>query len=630
MSSITKGTLFGLDIETECNVDGCTDKECGHALDFNRNRITLICVADDEGFSRVFKSVKEFINWYEQNPAFTFTAHNGKFDVKHLIGHGAPAYLLDSWVDDSSLLAFTYQDKIPESYLSGYEEKRRIENNTRSGMKHRKAGPHSLKTTAPYYLGVDPFWEPEHGHTDVEYVLKDTLYCLRLTKYFLDKLDERSIKFYRERYLPWTKNLLRAELKGIRMDMPELDRMWTFSNENEGRLLHEINLQWKDYFDLYKIEQIKDVQLKYDQKIAENPKRVDYYKQLCDKAIMKIPDFNIDSPKQLLWLFDKMGLEAVNLEGDVSTNKETLNRLSEEVPQIALLLDYRKTKKLNSTYYPEYKNYIVKNRIHCDFNVTEARTGRLSAKNPNLQNVPGDLHQLFIADEGKVFITRDLSAIEPTLLAYYSEDEALCKLMINNEDFHSTNAKYAFGLDCAAGEVKHLYASLRKVAKTVGLAVLYGAGANRVYQSFIQAGLKDMTIDDAKKFVHNIRELYSGVWKFKQELDRTLEQGNIVYNLLGRPYSIPIPQDVYMKGLNTLIQSSASDLLQQAAYDISLHKEAEVLLLIHDEVVVQVAANRASDLEQIIVNEMCKFSLQTAWGSIKIKTEGKISDVWEK
>ena len=203
--------------------------------------------------------------------------------------------------------------------------------------------------------------------------------------------------------------------------------------------------------------------------------------------------------------------------------------------------------------------------------------------------------------------------------------------MIKGGDFHSTNAKYAFNLECEASEVKTLYPNLRKVAKTVGLAVLYGAGANRVYQSFVEAGLNEMTFQDAQRFVFNIRELYSGVWNFKKELDRVLERGEIVYNFLGRPFAIPVPQDVYMKGLNTLIQSSASDLLQQAAYDFSIkHTEGSVLLLIHDEVIVQAKKEDAQLVENELIKEMCKFKLQTKHGYIKIKTEGKVSDVWEK
>lgn len=625
MPYLSKETLYGLDIETECAVQDCNEApECKHALSFNHNRITLICVSNDDDVNLIFKSVKEFKYWLEGEPNARFTAHNGKFDFKNILVRSLMLDLVDRWVEDSSLLAFVYQDKISSDWLDGYEHVRREQNKKRTGIKHRKAGPHSLKTCAPYYLGVEPFWEPEHGHDDEEYVLKDTKYCLRLTKYFLERLDERSLEFYYKKYLPWTKNLLRAELRGVLVDVNKLLLDHKASVQKSVHLEQKLKLQWKDYFELYKQEQALEIV-----KDAEgNPRKM----RNVDTKIAKIPELNLDSPKQLLWLFNKLGVDAVNLDGKESTDKETLNRLAVIHPEVETLLEYRKVGKLNSTYYPKYlETYIHKNRIHCDFHVTEARTGRLSCREPNLQQVPGELHSLFIADEGKVLITRDLSAIEPTLLGYYSEDEALCNLLLNNGDFHSTNAKYAFGLECEESEVKTKYPELRKIAKTVGLAVLYGAGARRVYQSFIQAGLNNMSEEDAKRFVYNIRDLYSGVWKFKQELDRVLEGGDIVYNLLGRPFSVKPAQDVYMKGLNTLIQSSASDLLQQAAYDVSFNiSQAEVLLLVHDELVTQCIEMEAKEVEGKIVYEMTKFPLQTRYGSIKIKTEGKISKTWEK
>jgi DNA polymerase I-like protein with 3'-5' exonuclease and polymerase domains len=129
--------------------------------------------------------------------------------------------------------------------------------------------------------------------------------------------------------------------------------------------------------------------------------------------------------------------------------------------------------------------------------------------------------------------------------------------------------------------------------------------------------------------VYRIRDYYKGVWDFKKALDQELESGHIIYNYLGRPLKIQNPEDIYMQGLNTLIQSSASDLLQQAALDIR-NLDCVPRLLVHDELIVEADEQIASAIEIAIIREMTKFELPTQWGMIPIKTEGKVAICWEK
>lgn len=548
--------------------------------------------------------------------------------------HGMP-FDLSTWAEDSSLMAFNYHEKISDWWLDEYEAKRRELNKDRTGMKHRKSKYYGLKTLAPYFLNVKPFWEPEGGHNDIEYVLKDARYTLELTKFFKTNMTTKAYEFYRSKQLEWVKTLLRAEMVGVCIDEYKLKDLWDDTNIHLKQYEKQIETQWAEHYQAWDSMQRETIEAKYDSmaKARKNltPKLQEQYAKNKERALARVEPLNLNSPAQLLWLLEeRLGLRALNLDGEESTDKETLKRLSKESAEVATLLDYRKAQKLCSTYFPEYQNFIFKGRIHATFNPTGARTGRLSCSEPNLQQVPPILRQCFVSEEGKMLVTKDLSAIEPTMLAYYSEDPILCDLMLRNGDFHSVNAIAIFQLDCEETEVKERYSLERKVAKECGLSVLYGAGPKRVHQILQKYGLHEYTESDAKRFVYRVRDLYEGVWTFKEELDKVLESGEAIYNYMGRPIYIQDKNEVYMKGLNTLIQSSASDLLQEAATKISATKIGAPLLLVHDELVVQVDANEAIEAEAKIVEIMTSFALPTKHGQIKIKTEGKVGHHWEK
>ena len=624
--------LVAIDIETESLTSDPDD-----ALNPFRNRITLIAVSDGDKINRVFKDVKDaehYIVLLVQNKV-RFTFHNGKFDLKNLIHHGFNRHLAFNIFDhDSNLLAFTWQNKIPQTWLDQYEAERLEINKKRKGMKLRKSGQHSLKTLAPYFLGVQPFWESEEGHNNEEYALKDAAYTARLTRYFLEHMDSKSLEFYQTKFLPWTRMILEMELDGVKLDMDLLERKQLDADKRASQIHSELIKAWREHLNAYVIKEQNRITLEWHEKQKARKKppteaQASKAMQSLNKQLYSVDTLNFDSPTQLKWLLqERLGLDVVNLDGEESTGKEVLTRLGEQDSNVKKLLEYRKLRKLSSSFFPEYKALSVNGRLHASFNVTSTRTGRLSSSGPNLQQVPGHLHDLFIPEEGNVFITKDLSAIEPTILAYYSEDPELVEMMQKGIRFHSVNAQAMFDLDCALEDVKKLYPLEDKVAKTVGLAVLYGAGSNRVYQTMQQFGMSEYNLSDAKRIVERIRKKYAGVWQFKQELDKILESGEVVYNLLGRPFSIPDPQDVYMQGVNTLIQSSASDLLLNQVCKLS--KVAKPRLIVHDEIVFEVPETEALQFEKLIVGELISFDLLTQYGNIPIRTEGKVGKTWEK
>lgn len=627
---------YALDIETEPLPEYKHVEEAG--LIPHMSRITVVAVSDGKDFNRTFRDLNELEEWVmEVRPALV--GHNFKFDLKHLAFHGLA--LQEFWIDDTQLMAHVCTEKVSEEYLEAYEQ-RRVEENKKlaHGVSHRKAKGLSLKTLAPYFLDVPAFWETPDNHDNDEYALKDAAYTARLADFFEARLKQDGHwKFYRDKQMNWTRSLLKAELTGIMLNVDELIKRKAECEKQVVELEATLKTQWEGAIEEYETQQKQGIAEAY-QKLAENAvarlknktkanQTRARYEVLAAKALHTVEPFNFDSPKQLTWLLkEQLGYNIKGWDGDEATDKEVLQRLAQDGHKdVARLLEYRKTRKLATTYYPTLLELMrpVTNKIHGTFEATGARTGRTSSNLPNLQNQPPVVRDLFIAEPGKLLVTRDVSALEPTLIAFYSEDRALTDIIKSGASFHSVNAKEIFKLDCTEDEVKKLYPKHRDAAKEFGLSVLYGAGANRVKQSLDKRGFS-FTVDEARTFVNRLRDMYSGVWRFKKELDQEFERGTTIYNYMGRPIQFTDPEEVYMRAFNRLIQGSGSDIMQQALTDISAIPDCEVLLFVHDELVVQVPEAKVSELEAQIVREMTKFDL----GEVKLGVEGATKKYWAK
>jgi DNA polymerase I-like protein with 3'-5' exonuclease and polymerase domains len=615
------------------------------ALDHNRNSITVIAWQTPEasGYCRTVHELNKLIPTW-RTKGYRFGGHNFKFDLKVLIAKGA-ALTFDDYNEDSMLQAVANPDKISEDWLLGYELRRKELNEKLGKQVHREAGQYSLKTLAPYILGVEAFWETE-SHDNVEYAATDVAHTASL----IAKQNEilKSIgayEFYKNRLIPWARMILEAEYKGIAIDLDLLDRLAAESaikaTESKAKLLEA----WTAPILAYEQDQRYQVAQKYELmtlKALEKAKTPEAtkarYGALATAALSKIEPFNLNSPSQLMWLFrDYYGLDVTTFEGDESTGKSVLNRLASEGRQdIKLFLDYRKHTKLSQAFFPSYKEMQWGGRIYTNFNLNGARTGRLSSNEPNLQQCPGDLHELFIAGPGRVLITKDLSNIEPILIGYITEDPFLCGLLIEGRNFHNSNVKLMFPhlATVPDKDIKKLYDKERKVAKEVGLLLLYGGGPKRIQESTQRHGFT-FSFAECKQIYQRFRQAYARVYAYKQELDRKLERGETVKNLLGRPYKIANRDDVYMKGFNTLIQSSASDLLIESARRANEEFkrrgiDAYVSLLVHDELVVNAPIEHAQAVETIVLEKMLGYTLNTPYGQIKLKAEGHVDAAWKK
>jgi len=316
-------------------------------------------------------------------------------------------------------------------------------------------------------------------------------------------------------------------------------------------------------------------------------------------------EFNINSTKQLgVILFEHLGLPVgKTTKTGYSTNEQVLSSLIDSHSIIPKLLEYREVYKLFSTYIEPLLKLSTEDkhgRIHTSFVQTGTATGRLSSKNPNLQNIPtrtklgAEVRKAFVADEGKQLIGIDYSQIELRLLAHFSEDAILLDAFNSGKDIHRQTAVALFGEDEADAK--------RGVAKTVNFGLLYGMGPKKLSQTL------DISTKEAKEIIEKYFESFPSVKTYFRGIVDGAKELGYVQTLLGRrryfdfANAKPMFRAAYEReSVNTLFQGSASDLIKLSMNKIcdiitEENLEAKMLLQIHDELIFEVPQNEADAL----------------------------------
>jgi DNA polymerase I-like protein with 3'-5' exonuclease and polymerase domains len=552
------------------------------ALDFNRNRISVYAVASVHG-GYVSRSLSEL----SDARSLKLGGHNFKFDLKTLMANGAPLGL-ENYGDDSMLMGVALTHKVPDSYVADYAAKRKELNEKAGHALHRKAGKYSLKVMAPYFLGIEPFWEVA-DHNDDEYVAKDAVYTAQLIEALARELKSSGgYDFYKEMLLPWNKMLLEAEYEGVHLDV---DLLSVFEAEYAAKALSSekaLKEIWAPQFEAYGEERRAVTRAGYFEKraaaiakIAPSKKKDPVlaaaevlekedkirlrYAEMYSKAAAKIEPLSLASPTQLKWLLkESLGLDVTTFDGeDESTGKAVLERLAGQgVPGVTELLAYRQASKLTTAFFPSYREMAFEGRIHCGFNLNGTRTGRLSSSSPNLQQISKKIMPLFKARDGYSFVYRDVSAIEPRLIAYATECKKLCDIFLKGTDFHSENVRTMLGIQEEDVVIKGKYKAERDLVKEVGLALMYGAGAGRIEECAAKRGFK-WTYKECKEKYKRFQYEYAEVWAYKEALEERIRSGELIENVLGRPLTFD-PERLHMQSLNSYTQSAGSDVLLES------------------------------------------------------------------
>ena len=324
-------------------------------------------------------------------------------------------------------------------------------------------------------------------------------------------------------------------------------------------------------------------------------------------------EFNINSPKQLsAILFDKMGLPGgKKTKTGWSTNAEVLERLR-YVPLVGHVLEYRELAKLKSTYADGLLKVIGPDgRIHTNFQMTVTATGRLSSTEPNLQNIPvrrelgAGLRRMFAAGAGNVLVDADYSQIELRLLAHISGDENMRAAFLSGEDVHRVTASQVFGIP-----LEDVTPEERRRAKAVNFGIVYGISAFSLAQDIHES------VADARAYMDAYLRRFAGVREYQKNIVEQAHKDGYVSTLFHRRRYLPeLKGNFTMRSfgervaLNMPIQGTAADIIKLAMVNVARRlraegKQAELILQVHDELIVECPEAERESVCAILQEEM--------------------------
>lgn len=327
-------------------------------------------------------------------------------------------------------------------------------------------------------------------------------------------------------------------------------------------------------------------------------------------------EFNVDSPKQLGHiLFEVLGLPArKKTQRGYSTDAKVLKDLAEIHELPALVLRYRELAKIKSTYIDALPRMRAGDgRVHSSFNETVTTTGRLSSSDPNLQNIPvrtqfgRHIRECFIPLEpGCKFLSADYSQIELRLLAHLSGDEALVQAFTSGADFHASTASRVFDVP-----IDQVTPEQRSRAKAVNFGIVYGISGFSLAQDI------GVSRKEASDYMEKYLETFSGVRDYMERIKRQAKADGYVSTLMGRRRWLPELNSSKFNlrafgervALNMPIQGTAADVMKLAMIRVAARLKAEglqaqLILQVHDELIVECPQAEEAQVKEILTQEM--------------------------
>ena len=413
-----------------------------------------------------------------------------------------------------------------------------------------------------------------------EYAAEDADITLQL-KPFLDKqltINPKAVQLLHEVEMPLARVLSAIECEGINLDVPFLQEM-SKTLEADSKAVQE--------------------------KIFATAGQV----------------FNIASPKQLgEILFEKLKLDPKAKKtktGQYMTGEEVLSKLESEHEIASLILDFRELQKLKSTYVDALPALISPKtgRIHTSFMQAVTATGRLSSKDPNLQNIPirtvrgREIRKAFIPrDENHLILSADYSQIELRIMAAFSKDESMLDAFNNGLDVHKATAAKVFHVP-----LEEVTSDMRRKAKTVNFGIIYGVSA------FGLAAQLAISRTEAKEIIDQYFVEFPKVKTFMDQSIADARENGYVETVLGRRRYLRdiLSANMNERGfaernaINAPIQGSAADMIKVAMIQIQdfLEKEklkSKMILTVHDELVFDAHKDEVDYLKVQINKIMCE------------------------
>ncbi|HSK65107.1 MAG TPA: DNA polymerase [Pyrinomonadaceae bacterium] len=465
---------------------------------------------------------------------------------------------------------------------------------------------HGLETVAGRYLNelVDKSerlsnWNFELSEAQLQYAARDAAILLPLREKLIERLKAESLIKCAQLELECVMPVVDLELAGFFM--------------HKERWLEQLGIVEKRREEL--AEQLQQV-------LAEESSQGSLF------GGPQREDINLDSQQQLTKALNRLGIPLPD-----STRNWKLQPLAAQYPVIATLLEYRTVQKALTSYGTNMIEMInpVTKRLHADFRQIGAPTGRFACTNPNIQQVPHavEYRRCFSGHpEGRKLIIADYSQIELRILAEFSGDRGFADAFNSGADLHRVTASQVFntGLEQVTKEQ-------RDFAKRLNFGVVYGIGAQRFA---LMTGLSTSDAENVlRRYFGTYRELDSYLRDAASRAVSERQARTASGRLVRFRYDENDRQQVSMtqrNGKNTPIQGTSADILKRALRllkdDLST-TNAQIVNIIHDEIVVEADADQAPEVAARVERIMCAAG-QEYLKTVPVKVETEIADEWVK
>ena len=345
--------------------------------------------------------------------------------------------------------------------------------------------------------------------------------------------------------------------------------------------------------------------------------------------------FNINSPVQLSEvLFTHLNLPTKGIKKTTrgySTGAKELDKLKNAHPVIEQIVKYREASKLLNTYIIPMPDLADKeNRIHTTFTQNVTATGRLSSKDPNLQNIPvrteegKRIRTGFVAAKGKKLVSADYSQFELRLAAVLANDQNLIKDFNDGIDIHTKTASEAFNIPIA-----EITKNQRRAAKAINFGIIYGMSINGLAEA------TKMNYGEAKEFMDSYQKLRAPIMDFMKKTLEKARTDSFVETYFGRRRPTPdvkstnflIRSAAERAAQNMPIQGTEADLMKRAMIKIDqkLPQTADLIMQVHDSLIVECDEKDAEKIGQLLKQEMENVAPEL---KIKLVVDVTIGDNW--
>jgi DNA polymerase-1 len=560
LSRVRAAGTFAFDSETD-SLDPLVARPVGFSLAVEAGEACYIALRGPQGPVLDEDAVRSRMKPVLEDRSLGLIAQNAKYDYKVLRRWGVELAALSfdtmvaGWLLDTTANSFGL-DELAKSYL-GY-----------TTVHYADLFPDNRRGR-----DLPPFFEVPL-EAAANYAAEDADVTYRLFTVFEPLLRERGFdRLFSELELPLVPVLAEMELRGIRIDTGMLA---AYSRELDGQLSS------------------------IEEEIYE----------LCGHR------FNIASTKQLQEvLFVERKLKPVKkTKTGYSTDVAVLQELAREDPVPEKVLRHRLLSKLRSTYVDALPKLVnaETGRLHTHFTQTGTATGRLSSKDPNLQNIPirdeegRRIRTAFVPADGWVFVSADYSQIELVVLAHLSGDPGLTRAFREGKDVHRETGALIFGVPA-----EEVTAAQRRIAKTINFGVMYGMSSFRLSREL------NISRAEAESFIEAYFRTYPNIKSFVEQTVREAETHGAVRTLLGRERPLPditsrnrtVKSGAERIAVNTPIQGTAADIVKRAMLRVDARLRAEgsdarILLQVHDELILEAPAAEREGVERIVSEEM--------------------------